>query len=227
MIRTITRQKPLAGILVGLGEARRVFIVGCGTCSTMCRTGGVAEVAAMADALGREGLQITGTAVPPVACDDLDLAVLDEQAAAIDAAQAVLVLACGFGAQSLGARRAVPVVPGVDTLFVGKERGPGRFEEICRQCAECVLADTGGICPVASCHKGLLNGPCGGTRDGKCEVDREMDCAWTLIYQRLDRQGRLDRMRRLQPPRDHRAVLRPGRLAIQPGEEEQGDAPAA
>jgi len=102
-----------------------------------------------------------------------------------------------------------PAFPALDTLFIGVEDVPGRYQEVCAQCGQCVLGDTAGICPVTACHKGLLNGPCGGTNDGMCEVDREKECAWTLIYQRLEAQGRLGYMRKLYGPRDYNVEPRP------------------
>jgi hypothetical protein len=106
------------------------------------------------------------------------------------------------------------VVPALDTLFIGKENGIGQFDEICTQCGTCILGETGGICPVTSCHKGLVNGPCGGTNNGKCEIDQEKDCAWTLIYNRLKDLGRLDSMRTYQKPRNHQGEPSPGKLNL-------------
>ncbi len=106
------------------------------------------------------------------------------------------------------------MIPALDTLFVGKELGVGRFDEICTQCGSCVLGITGGICPVTACHKGLLNGPCGGTNNGKCEIDSNKDCAWTLIYNRLKEQGKLDLMRRYQDPRNYNVEPRPGKVRL-------------
>jgi len=102
-----------------------------------------------------------------------------------------------------------PVIPALDTLFIGVEETPGDFHEVCAQCGQCVLGETAGICPLTACHKGLLNGPCGGTNNGKCEVDKEKDCAWTLIYQRLKEQGRLDLMRKHHSPRNYNVMPRP------------------
>jgi hypothetical protein len=102
-----------------------------------------------------------------------------------------------------------PVIPALDTLFIGIEDSPGYFHEVCAQCGQCVLGETADICPLTACHKGLLNGPCGGTNNGKCEVDKEKDCAWTLIYQRLRDQGRLDLMRKYHPPKNYQVMPRP------------------
>ena len=91
----------------------------------------------------------------------------------------------------------------------------GQFEEKCRLCGDCILDVTGAICPVTRCHKVILNGPCGGTNEGKCEVDPEKDCAWTLIYQQLEKEGRLDKMKEYQPPKNWNPVLKTGRLVIE------------
>jgi len=96
-----------------------------------------------------------------------------------------------------------PVYPALDTLFIGWEESPGRFIEICMQCGECVLGQYVGICPMTQCAKGLLNGPCGGSKDGKCEQEPEHDCAWVLIYERLKRLGKLHEMKEFVPPKDY------------------------
>ncbi|MBM3302573.1 MAG: methylenetetrahydrofolate reductase C-terminal domain-containing protein [Deltaproteobacteria bacterium] len=130
------------------------------------------------------------------------------------AADVVLVMSCAFGVQTAASQLKKPVVPALDTLFIGKEGPAGRYSEVCMQCGECVLADTAGICPVTACHKGLLNGPCGGTNHGMCEVGDGRECAWTLIYDRLLHHGRLDRMKKFHAPKGHNAVLRPGVVTI-------------
>ena len=124
-------------------------------------------------------------------------------------ADVLLIMSCAFGVQTIARQMKKMVVPALDTLFVGKETGVGLFDEICTQCGACIIGETGGICPVTSCHKGMVNGPCGGTNNGKCEIDTNKDCAWTLIYNRLKELGRLDAMRKYQKPRNHRA--NPGR----------------
>jgi hypothetical protein len=119
------------------------------------------------------------------------------------------VMSCALGVQRVGSYIEKPVIPALDTLFIGVEDSPGYFHEVCDQCGHCVLGYTAGICPITACHKGLLNGPCGGTNNGKCEVDKEKDCAWTLIYNRLKAQNRLDIMKKYQPPRNSHVVPRP------------------
>ena len=212
MIRSITRQKSeeeIDRLLYGLG---RIFIIGCGTCATLTRTGGEPEVRTMRQQLSRKGKLVTGEFIVPVACDNLTGKALEEYGQQIDQADALLIMTCAFGVQTIGSQLKKMVIPALDTLFIGKERGIGEFEEICTQCGTCVLGETGGICPVTSCHKGLVNGPCGGTNNGKCEIDPEKDCAWTLIYNRLKELGRLDSMRTLQKPRNHQGEPSPGKF---------------
>jgi len=214
MIRSITRQKPeeeLHRLLDGLG---RVFIVGCGTCATLTMTGGASEVAAMKERLSRQGRLVTGEVVLPVACDNLTEEALEEHDRQIDLADALLIMACGFGVQTIARQVRKMVVPALDTLFIGKQEGIGQFDEVCNQCGACILGETGGICPVTSCHKGLVNGPCGGTKNGKCEIDPQKDCAWTLIYYRLKELGRLSLMRVLQEPRNHQGEPAPGKFKL-------------
>lgn len=214
MIRSITKQKSLDEILGLLEGLERVFILGCGTCVTLCRTGGAPEVEDMTKRLRENGRIIMGSMVIPVACDEISHEALEQMRDPLSQSQGILIMTCAFGVQTIGKKIQIPVIPALDTLFIGKELGVGQFEEICTQCGDCILGETGGICPVTSCHKGLLNGPCGGTRNGKCEIDSQKDCAWTLIYERLKAQGRLDRMRRLQPAKNHQVSPRPGRILI-------------
>jgi len=211
MIRSITRQKPeeeIDRLLEGFG---RVFIIGCGTCTTLTRTGGAPEVKEMRDRLIRKGKMVTGDVVLPVACDNLTAEALKEYGAPIRLADVLLVMSCAFGVQTIARQGKKVVVPAVDTLFIGKETSVGLFDEICTQCGSCIIGETGGICPITSCHKGMVNGPCGGTNNGKCEIDPMRDCVWTLIYNRLKDLGRLDAMRKYQKPRNHRVEPMPGK----------------
>jgi len=214
MIRSITKQKPAEEIdrlLNGLG---RIFIIGCGTCTTLTRTGGEPEVRVMKERLSGQGKLVSGTMILPVACDNLTGEALNEYGQQIDQADVLLIMTCAFGVQTIARQLQKMVIPALDTLFIGKENGIGQFDEICTQCGTCILGETGGICPVTSCHKGLVNGPCGGTNNGKCEIDSEKDCAWTLIYNRLKDLGRLDLMRTLQKPRNHQGEPSPGKLNL-------------
>jgi len=215
MIRSITKQKPLAEVLELLGGMERVFIIGCGTCTTLAHTGGQAEVGAMKEKMQEAGKGVTGTLVIPVACDNLTEEAIQQNLPAMSQSQGLLIMTCAFGVQTISRFLDIPVIPALDTLFIGKEMGPGLFQEICLQCGECILGETGGICPVTSCHKGLVNGPCGGTQEGKCEVDHNKDCAWTLIYERLQKQGRLAAMRKFQPPKNYQVEPKPGKTIFE------------
>ncbi|GAI88242.1 unnamed protein product, partial [marine sediment metagenome] len=117
---------------------------------------------------------------------------------------AILVMACGVGVQTVGEYSGKIVLPASDTLFIGKTERIGKFYDMCKACGECILDETGGVCPITRCPKGLLNGPCGGQVEGKCEVgEYENDCAWILIWKNLTEQDRLDLFMTFRPPRDN------------------------
>ena len=208
-MKSITKQKPFDEITRQLDRFDRVYIIGCGTCATMTRTGGREEVMAMKEHLQELGKLVTGWIVIPTACDEMTEVAIKESNGATQNANCILVMACALGVHRVSLYIDKPVIPALDTLFIGIEDGPGDFHEVCIQCGECVLGEMAGICPLTACHKGLLNGPCGGTNDGKCEVDKEKDCAWTLIYQRLKEQGRLDLMRKYHSPKNFNVAPRP------------------
>lgn len=214
MIRSITKLKSEEEIDRLLDGLNRIFIIGCGTCVTLTHTGGTPEVAAMKEALLDSGKLVTGQVVVPVACDNLTSEILNEEMGKIEQADVLLIMTCAFGVQTIASQLKRMVVPALDTLFIGKENSLGQFNEICTQCGTCIIGETGGICPVTSCHKGLVNGPCGGTDQGKCEIPGIKDCAWTLIYNRLSELGRLDSMRKLQGPRNFLGEPSPGKYEI-------------
>jgi ferredoxin len=201
-MKTITEQKPPEEISKALSGVEKVYLVGCGTCATICHTGGKAEVLAMKEKLEAEGKKVTGWMVIPTACDDLTREALAENAQAVEQADIILVMSCAFGVQTVNMYSDKPVYPALNTLFVGKEETPGHFIEVCMQCGNCVLATTAGICPLVRCAKSLLNGPCGGSVDGKCEISPDTPCAWQLIYDRLKALGQLDKMEEIVPVRD-------------------------
>jgi len=168
--------------------------------------------------LPEEGKEIVGQVVIDTPCNTA--AVKKEFAVhrrEIKQAQAILVLACGGGVQNVKeqGRVDVPVCSGCNSLFLGTIGPEGSFYEECSLCGECILDKTGGICPVTRCSKGLLNGPCGGSKDGKCEVDREKDCAWILIYKELEKKGELDKMKVHNPPRDYSKMSKPRRRQLE------------
>ncbi len=213
-MKSITRQKPFDEIKQQLANFDRLFIIGCGTCTTMTKTGGVDQVLEMKERLQQLGKRVSGWTVIPTACDEMTEVAMKENSQALENASCILAMPCALGVHRISLYIDRPIIPALDTLFIGVEDTPGYFREVCAQCGQCVLGETAGICPITACHKGLVNGPCGGTNNGKCEVDKEKDCAWTLIYQRLNKQGRLDLMRKYYPPRNFQVVPRPRTMKI-------------
>lgn len=209
-MKVITRQKSEKEILSMIEDFGRVFIVGCGTCATACRTGGVEETADMKERLRAAGKLVTGTMIVNAVCDTPGRLLYEQGGREIGDAEVIAVMACGIGVQNVAGFEMQPVVPVLDSLFFGIEQGPGAFGETCRQCGDCVLGYTAGICPVTLCHKGLLNGPCGGMDEGKCEVGQGVRCAWALIFDRLEKMQRLGLFSRILAPRDHGSRARPG-----------------
>lgn len=201
-MKTITEQKPWEEITQYLDQHQKLYLIGCGTCATMCHTGGKAEVLEMKDKLKEAGKEVTGWMVIPSVCDELTRDALTENIKDVKAADAILVLSCSFGVQTVTLYTNKPVYPALNTLFVGKEETPGYFVEVCAQCGSCVLAQTAGICPLVRCAKSLLNGPCGGSVEGKCEVDPDIPCAWQMIYDRLAALGQLEKLEEIQPVQD-------------------------
>ena len=201
-MKTITEQKPFEEIIQYLEKCGRVYLIGCGTCATMLHTGGKSEVLEMKDKLEAAGKEVTGWMVIPTACDELTKEALGENAKEVEAADGILVMACAFGVQTVTLYTDKAVYPALNTLFIGMEESPGYFIEVCMQCGSCVLAQTAGICPLVRCAKSLLNGPCGGSVAGKCEIDPDTPCAWQLIIDRLATLGQLDKLEEIVPPRD-------------------------
>ncbi len=197
----ITKQKPEEIIDEMIKPFPKLFIVGCGTCSTSCMTGGEEQVEELAERLGD---RVLGSKVVEDPCDiRLDRRDLKEYKEQIKEADAILVMSCGVGVQTISDYAKKVVIPTNDTLFIGQTERLGKFYDRCQACGECILDETGGVCPITRCAKGLLNGPCGGTVKGKCEVgDYEEDCAWSLIYDRLKEQDRMELFTKFRPPRD-------------------------
>jgi ferredoxin len=203
-MKTITAQKPIEEILKYLEKHQWVHIVGCGTCATLCHTGGKSEVIDMKKRLEDSGKKVTGWMVMPTACDELTGEALRQEREDIRAADCILALTCSTGVQTIvfHLEEPKPVYPGLNTLFLGVEDRPGHFTELCLYCGNCVLGRTAAICPLVRCAKSLLNGPCGGSSGGKCEVSKDIPCAWQMIYDRLAETGRLDELEDIVPVKD-------------------------
>lgn len=213
----ITKSKAFEDLARDLTGSQRVFVVGCGTCAALCQTGGKPEVLRMREELLAAGHEVPGWMVIPTACDELAETALADNGEPVGWADALLVMACGLGVQNVARYAGKPVFPALDTVFFGKREEGERFAEMCTQCGECVLGRTAGVCPRTACAKELVNGPCGGYREGHCEVDPNRDCAWMLIYDRLRQLGRLDRFATLPPIKDYRKASHPRRLTLSVG----------
>lgn len=211
----VAKAKPFADVFEMVSGFSSVLVAGCGSCVAVCLAGGEKEAGILAAAIrlvsSNDGNTIdVEAATVERQCDREFLRLLDKK---VQGADAVISLACGAGIQFLGEMYPdTPVFPGVDTSFIGVSEGAGVWTERCKSCNQCYLGITGGICPVTMCAKGLLNGPCGGPTNGKCETDPERDCAWVQIITRLERQGRLDLLTQIVPPmrnsrRNHPATV--------------------
>ena len=213
----ITKQKEFKEILKYLEGRRKIFIVGCGECSATCKTGGEEDIKKVKAELEKEGKEITGTSVPDAPCIAAKVKIeLAKHRKSIESSDAILVMACGLGIQSVkeNLRLDKEVHVGCDTLFMGQIDSSGSFLERCAGCGDCVLELTGLICPITRRAKSLLNGPCGGQDKGKCEVDKNKDCAWILIYNELKKQNKLHLFKSRRQPKDHSRAVRPRSLAV-------------
>jgi len=212
----VAEQKPLDEIRQMITLYETVLILGCGTCMTVCDAGGEREVSFLhnslrvAQAKSGNGTHTFSEYTLKRQCDPEFLDLLTDRVSDVDA---ILSLGCGIGVQAIAERfPEVSVLPGVNTSFMGMTKEMGVWDERCAACGDCRLAETAGICPITRCTKGILNGPCAGTKNGKCEANKDMDCAWLLIYKRLEGLGQLEKMRRYYPPRNFRAIPRPKRI---------------
>ncbi len=219
----ISKQKPFEEILESLKNDDTVYIVGCGECATMTQSGGEQEVADMKARLEEAGKKVVATDVAHSACHELDMKrILRQNKEAANEAGAFLVLSCGAGVQSVREGTGKHVLPGANSLFVGNVKRQMVFDEKCSLCGECIIDEYGAICPVTRCAKGILNGPCGGTNNSKCEVDSEKDCAWVLIYNQMKTEEKLDKFMTIHGPKHWNAVARPGHMDGRADDAEKG-----
>jgi ferredoxin len=197
----VAERKKIPEILEFVKEHNTILVLGCGTCVTVCLAGGEREVSIISSAL-RIASRIAGSRITieeltiERQCDNV---FIEEAAEAIERNDAVLSIGCGAGVQAIAERYPEkPVYAGLNTTFLGILEERGAWTEKCIQCGDCVLSDFGGICPVTRCAKRMLNGPCGGSREDRCEIRPDRQCAWQLIYQRLKAIGQLDRLEKIQ-----------------------------
>jgi ferredoxin len=201
----VAKTKSIEEIASSIADFKKVLIVGCGSCVTVSLSGGDKEARALARDLSNPDYY---RGDPPSLrvetfqrqCErDLLKAYLRIP----EGVDAILSLACGAGVQSLAdVFDPLPVIPALNTTFLGALDEPGLWREKCVGCGDCLLTLTGGICPLARCAKRLLNGPCGGSSKGKCEIGEDVDCAWQLIVERLAARGRLEDYEKINAPRD-------------------------
>jgi ferredoxin len=219
-------QKPIEEILEYLDGKDNIVLVGCGGCATVFHTGGEPEVKEMAEVLSRHGKNVLAAIAPPfgefTCYAPWSKARLGKYRQEIEQCDAILMLSCGDGLQVV--REFVmegefgllkPIYPGTNPIgHMGG--GPALFKEKCQQCGECLLGKFAGICPLTQCAKGLLNGPCGGSQNGKCEVDPERDCAWALIIERLEKLDMLRMLDEITPSKDWSQMDRPRKIEVAP-----------
>ena len=220
----VAERKTLEQIDAMLEGFEKILIAGCGTCVAVSMAGGEKEVEELAAQLRmkgkKDGKQRTIDEITITRqCDKEYLEQLAKYAGEYDV---ILSTACGAGVQFLAERFEEQIVlPGLNTLFIGVAEGPGEWSQRCMACSDCVLDQTGGICPMTVCAKNLLNGPCGGTDHGKCEVNGEKDCAWTLIYNKMKKLERLDYIEKIQPPKDYSVMAKPRKYTHEAFKESQ------
>lgn len=201
----MARPKPIEEIIDEIKDFNKVLIAGCDGCVTVCEAGGIKEVQVLASALRlyftkeSKRMEIDETSLTRQCDKDYLHELLDK----IDDYDGIVSLACGAGVQFMAEMyRKKPIFPGVDTCFIGVTEERGVWAERCQACGQCILASTGGICPISRCSKRMLNGPCGGSEKGKCEVSPDTDCGWHLIYERLKELGQLDFFAEPTDPKD-------------------------
>ena len=213
----VAERKSIPELIDMLQFHNKILVLGCGTCVTVCLAGGEREVSIIASAL-RMAAKLRGLNFEideltiERQCDNI---FIEQAAEAIEKSDAVLSLGCGAGVQAIAERFAdKPVYAGLNTKFLGILEERGIWSEKCAACGACVLHKYGGICPVTRCAKHMLNGPCGGSREDRCEVRPDRPCAWQLIYQRLKNIGQLDRLKQIELPKNWSSSLSGGPRVI-------------
>ena len=192
----ITKKRDFKELMENIKTYKSFFLLGCSECATLCGTGGEPELKAMKETLEAEGKTVTGSFVAKTGCQVLGTKVeLKPFKEALDKAECIIVMSCGAGTQSaVDIYEDKPVYASNDSMFLGNMTRLQFFDERCSLCGKCILDKTGGICPITACPKGLLNGPCGGCKDGHCEISPDIKCAWVRIYERMKKLDRLQEL---------------------------------
>ena len=186
----ISEKKPIEELMLMLGDAKKIALVGCASCATACSVGGEKEMAELKEYLEANGKEVVATAYPGECCHKL-LVKKELKAIKASGAEAIVGMSCGDGVGTVAEQIDIPVYPANNTLFLGQ---------------------TGAVCPVTQCAKSLVNGPCGGQKNGKCEVNPENDCAWIMIYKKLESLGQLEKLDMLIVPKGHAAYSYPRKV---------------
>lgn len=199
----ITKQKKFEDLVNSI-ENGSVFIIGCSECATLCHTGGEEEILTMKDALEKNNIKVSGWVVLDPACHlNNNKRLLKPYKNNIEKTKNILVLACGNGVQTIGEILIDKnIISGTDTIFLGEISRINKFDRRCDMCGDCILNIFGGLCPVTRCPKSMLNGPCGGAREGKCEINPDLECIWDKIYNYLKKSGKLSCLKEIQKPKD-------------------------
>lgn len=200
----VSEQKTIKEVLELLGNKKKVFLVGCGDCATACRSGGLEDLPIYAEKLEKSGIEVLGWFVPQQTCIlpkvRLELKAVEDL---VNKSEAVLSFSCGAGTQTLSKILTNSVVlPAVNTVYLASTLRAGHFLQLCSMCGDCVLGLTGGLCPQTLCAKSLMNGPCSGSVDGKCETNPEKNCVWHDIYNILKNNGKLEKFQVKLPMKD-------------------------
>lgn len=199
----ISKQKSFHDILSSI-DNRSVFLMGCSECATLCHTGGKEEVLQLKKQLEKQDIMVTGWMVLDPACHLLnDKRMMKQYPDEIDEAEIILVLACGNGVQTVAELfEKKPVISGTDSLFLGEIKHVNEFERRCNLCGTCIIDQFYGLCPLSRCPKKMLNGPCGGSQNGYCEVNEQNRCVWDEILEKQLRRGRKKDFLMITPPHD-------------------------
>lgn len=199
----ITKQKDIKDLINKMGDGP-VFLVGCNECATLCKTGGEEEIKKFEKDSKKNNIITTGWVILEPACHFLnDKKLLNNHKEEIRKAKKILVFACGNGVQTVSEIiNDIDVIPATDTLFLGEIKRLSEFEKRCSLCGECVQDLFVGFCPVSRCPKSMLNGPCGGSVKGKCEINLDLDCVWDSIFQRLKEKNEIYKLKEIKKPKD-------------------------
>ena len=197
----ITKSKNINTILNQINQ-ESVFIIGCSECATICKTGGENEIFKLEKLLTKQGINVIGSVILEPACHKLnDKRILNKYKKELKDIKQIITLSCGNGAQTISEIfEDKEVISGTDTIFLGQIKHINEFEKKCNLCGNCIIDKYDGLCPITRCPKNMLNGPCGGSIEGKCEIDNNMDCIWHLIYKKFKKKNRLKELKEINEP---------------------------